>query len=391
MIDRPTYVTKLTAALRRSPITALLGPRQCGKTTLARVFAADRAATHFDLESQADLRRLQNPELMLGSLQGLIVLDEIQVKPELFNVLRVLVDRPDNPAQFLILGSASPDILKQVSESLAGRVEFVELSGFDLSETGAESVETLWLRGGFPRSFLATSEDDSLAWREGFIRTFLERDIPQLGITIPAAAMRRFWTMLAHYHGQTWNATELARSMGLSDKTVRSYLDILAGTFMVRQLQPWYENLGKRQVKAPKVYLRDSGLLHRLLDVPDRHSLLAHPHVGASWEGFAIEQVIRAVAPSEAFFWATHSGAELDLLFLQRGRRYAVEVKFNEVPTVTKSMRVALADLRLEHLWVVYPGQHAYPVDIQITVWPLHMVTQLPRQIREKGAEAEPS
>jgi len=311
----------------------------------------------------------------------LIVLDEIQVKPELFNVLRVLVDRPDHPARFLILGSASPDILKRVSESLAGRVEFVELSGFDLSETGAESVETLWLRGGFPRSFLATLEDDSLAWREGFIRTFLERDIPQLGITIPAAAMRRFWTMLAHYHGQTWNAAELARSMGLSDKTVRSYLDILTGTFMVRQLQPWYENLGKRQVKAPKIYLRDSGLLHRLLDVPDRHSLLAHPRVGASWEGFAIEQVVQAVAPSEAFFWATHGGAELDLLFLQRGRRYAVEVKFNEAPTVTKSMRVALADLRLEHLWVVYPGQHTYPVDKQITVWPLRMVTQLPEQI----------
>jgi hypothetical protein len=381
MIDRPAYLTKLTDAVRRSPVTALLGPRQCGKTTLARMFAADQPATYFDLESQPDQRRLQNPELMLGSLQGLAVLDEIQVMPELFNVLRVVVDRPNTPVRFLVLSSASPTIIKHVSETLAGRVEFIELAGFDLLEIGEGAVETLWLRGGFPRSFLAASEDDSLAWREGFIRTFLERDIPQLGITIPAAAMRRFWTMMAHYHGQTWNATELARSMGLSDKTVRSYLDILTGTFMVRQLQPWYENLGKRQVKAPKVYLRDAGLLHSLLGIPDRHSLLAHPRVGASWEGFAIEQVLQSVAPAEAFFWATHGGAELDLLFLQRGRRYAVEVKFSEAPTVTKSMRVALVDLRVEHLWVVYPGRHAYPVHEHITVWPLHMVTQLPAQI----------
>ena len=367
--------------VRRSPVTALLGPRQCGKTTLARVFAADRPATYFDLESQPDVRRLQNPELMLGSLDGLVVLDEIQVMPELFNVLRVLVDRPNNPARFLVLGSASPTIVKHVSETLAGRVEFIELAGFDLHELGETSVETLWLRGGFPRSVLADSEEDSLAWREGFIRTFLERDIPQLGITIPATAMRRFWTMLAHYHGQTWNATELARSMALSDKTVRSYLDILTGTFMVRQLQPWYENLGKRQVKAPKVYFRDSGLLHSLLSIPDRHTLLAHPRVGASWEGFAIEQVLQAVSPAEAYFWATHSGAELDLLFLQRGRRYAVEVKFSEAPTVTKSMRTALTDLQVAHLWVVYPGQHAYPVHEQITVWPLRLITRLPDQI----------
>lgn len=381
MIDRPAYLAKLEVAVRRSPVTALLGPRQCGKTTLARRFAADRAATYFDLESQPDRRRLQNAELMLGSLGGLVVLDEIQVMPELFNVLRVLVDRPDQSARFLVLGSASPAIVKQVSETLAGRIEFIELAGFDLRELGEALVETLWLRGGFPRSVLAESEADSLAWREGFIRTYLERDIPQLGITIPAAAMRRFWTMLAHYHGQTWNATEFARSMGLSDKTVRSYLDILTGTFMVRQLQPWYENLGKRQVKAPKVYFRDSGMLHSLLSVPDRHTLLAHPRVGASWEGFAIEQVLQVVVPAEAFFWATHGGAEVDLLFLRNGRRYAVEVKFNEAPTVTKSMRTALADLQVEHLWVVYPGQHAYPVHAQITVWPLRMITQLPEHI----------
>ena len=250
MIDRPFYLERLATALRRSPITALLGPRQCGKTTLARLLGESGEATYFDLESQPDLQRLQNPELLLGSLVGIVILDEIQVLPELFKVLRVLVDRPANQARFLILGSASPILVKQIAETLAGRVEFVELAGFDLRETGADAWRPLWVRGGFPRAFLADSEEDSMAWREGFIRTFLERDIPQLGITIPAAAMRRFWTMLAHYHGQIWNATELARSMGLTDKTVRSYLDILTGTFMVRQLQPWYYNTKKRLVKS---------------------------------------------------------------------------------------------------------------------------------------------
>ena len=248
MIDRPAYLEQLSTAMRRSPVTALLGPRQCGKTTLAKIFGEGKQATYFDLESQPDLRRLQNPELILTSLQGIVILDEIQVLPELFSVLRVLVDRPATQARFLILGSASPSLIRKVSETLAGRIEFIELSGFDLGEIGIDSWKKLWLRGGFPRSFLANSDEDSLAWREGFIRTFLERDIPQLGITVPATAMRRFWTMLAHYHGQTWNASELARSMGLSDKTVRSYVDILTGTYMIRQLQPWFENIGKRQV-----------------------------------------------------------------------------------------------------------------------------------------------
>lgn len=358
-------------------MTALLGPRQCGKTTLARVFAEDKQVTRFDLESQPDRQRLQNPELALGMLSGLVILDEIQLVPELFNVLRVLVDRPDSQTRFLVLGSASPDLVRNVSETLAGRVEFVELAGFDLRETGTAEWETLWLRGGFPRSFLADSDEDSVAWREGFIRTFLERDLPQLGIAIPAAAMRRFWTMLAHYHGQTWNASELARSMGLSDKTVRSYLDILTGAFLVRQLQPWHENLGKRQVKAPKVYLRDSGLLHSLLNLPDRSSLWMHPRVGASWEGFALEQVLRLVNPSEAFFWATHNGSEVDLFFVIRGRRYGIEIKFNEAPKVTRSMHVALQDLNLDHLWIIYPGQHSYPAHEKITVCPLQDVTRL--------------
>jgi len=378
MIERPFYLEQLTVAVKRSPVTALLGPRQCGKTTLARRLAQGKKATVFDLESQPDLRRLQNPELVLGALDGLVILDEIQVLPELFNVLRVLVDRPENPARFLVLGNASPALIKRASETLAGRVEFVELSGFDLAETGADTWERLWLRGGFPRSYLAESDEDSLAWREGFIRTFLERDIPQLGITIPAVALRRFWTMLAHYHGQTWNASELARAMGLSDKTVRSYLDILTGAFMVRQLQPWYENIGKRQVKAPKVYFRDTGLLHNLLGLPDKHALLGHPKVGASWEGFVLEQVLRAFRPAETYFWAVHGGAELDLFFLHRGRRLGVEVKFSEAPQVTPSMQRVLEQLHLDHLWVIYPGKHSYPVHERITVWPLRDVVALP-------------
>lgn len=381
MIERSAYLQQLTTAIRRSPVTALLGPRQVGKTTLARAFAQDKQATFFDLESQPDLRRLQNPELVLGSLTGLVVIDEIQVKPELFSVLRVLVDRPENRARFLILGSASPDIIKNVSETLAGRVEFVELGGFDLAEIGPENWETLWVRGGFPRSFLADSDEDSLAWREGFVRTFLERDIPQLGISIPPPATRRFWTMLAHYHGQTWNASALARAMGLSDKTVRSYLDILTGTFMVRQLQPWHTNIRKRQVKSPRIFLRDTGLLHSLLGLSDQYSLLAHPQVGPSWEGFVLEQVLQVIKPPQAYFWATHSGAELDLFFIYRGQRFGFEVKFSEAPKATRSMRIAIEDLNLHHLWIIYPGQHAYPIDDRLSVYPLQAVPRLADQI----------
>jgi len=377
MLTRQKYLQDLVTATRRSPITALLGPRQAGKTTLARLFTADRPVTFFDLESLPDQRRLQNPELVLGNLQGLVVLDEIQQMPELFSTLRVLVDRPDTQARFIILGSASPQLIRNVSESLAGRVEFLELNGFDLSETGSAAWQMHWLRGGFPRSFLAASEDDSLAWREGFIRTFLERDIPQLGITIPASAMRRFWSMLAHYHGQTWNASELSRAMGLSDKTVRSYLDILSGAFMVRQLQPWFENTSKRQARAPKIYLRDSGLLHSLLNIPDQHTLLGHPKVGASWEGYAIEQALSILRPNDAYFWSTHGAAELDLLFFANGKRFGIEVKFSEAPEVTRSIHIAMQDLGLEHLWVVYPGEQSYPVHERITVWPLMRIDDL--------------
>jgi predicted AAA+ superfamily ATPase len=372
MIDRPFYLRQLSDALKRSPVTALLGPRQCGKTTLAHRFAENRATIYFDLQSQPDLRRLQ----------GVVILDEIQEMPELFKVLRVLVDRPKNRSRFLVLGSASPDIIKKVSETLAGRVEFIELSGFDLQEVRFDLLEKLWLRGGFPRSFLTKTDEDSLTWREGFIRTFLNRDIPQLGITIPTVAMRRFWTMLAHYHGQTWNASELGRSMGLSDKTVRFYLDILSGTFMVRQLQPWYENIGKRQVKAPKIHIRDSGILHSLLNLTDLYSLSGHPRVGASWEGFALEQVLQIIRPAQAYFWATHSGAEIDLFFLHRGRRFGMEFKFNEAPKITKSMQMALTDLNLDHLWIVYPGKHQYSVSKKITACPLKDIVILAKQLR---------
>jgi uncharacterized protein len=371
MINRPAYLERLATAAKRSPVTALLGPRQCGKTTLARIFAQGQASSFFDLESQPDLARLQNPERMLGSLQGLVIIDEIQERPELFQVLRVLVDRPENLARFLILGSASPHMIKNASESLAGRIEFVELAGFDSLEIAAENLDRLWVRGGFPRSFLAASDENSAAWREGFIQTFLTRDIPQLGIAIPPTALRRFWTMLAHYHGQIWNASDLSRSMGLSDKTVRSYLDILTGTFMLRQLQPWFENIGKRQVKSPKIYFRDCGILHSLLGLPDFHTLNGHPRVGASWEGWALEEAMRIIHPPQAYFWACHSGAELDLFFLHRGQRYGMEFKYSEVPKISKSMRAALETLRLDHLWIVHPGNHSSPVEEKITIWPL--------------------
>lgn len=377
MINRPLYLNNLSSGISRSPVTALLGPRQCGKTTLARIFSSDKNAQYFDLESQTDINRLQNPEYVLGAANGLVVIDEIQVMPNLFNVLRVLVDRPESKARYIILGSASPHIIKNVSETLAGRIEFIEVNTFSVSEVGAELLEKLWIRGGFPRSFLAESEEDSIVWREGFIRTFLERDIPQLGISIPMIAMRRFWTMLANYHGGIWNASEFSRAMGISDKTVRNYLDILTGTYMIRQLQPWHENLQKRQVKAPKVFLRDSGLLHNLLNVPDFHTLLAHPKIGASWEGFCIEQILHEVNPSDAYFWATHSGAEIDLFFMHHGKRYGIEVKFNEAPKITKSLLVAINDLSLDHAWIVYPGNKEYQIHEKITIIPLKNIQML--------------
>ncbi len=370
MILRKDYTDAILKALGRSPITALLGPRQCGKTTLARHIAARFESTYFDLERPADSNKLNNPELMFDMLSGLVVIDEVQLRPELFAALRVIVDKPDNKCKFLILGSASPFIIKGVSETLAGRVEFIDLSGFNLGEIEKGDLVKLWDRGGFPRSFLADSDEDSFVWREGFVRTFLQRDIPEIGINIPAAAMMRFWTMLAHYSGQTWNSSEIAKSMGISDKTIRWYIDVLTETYMIRQLQPWYENIGKRQKKKPKIYLRDSGILHYLLQLPRIETVLGHPKAGASWEGFAIEQITQTLSLKDVYYWATHGGAEMDMVFTVNGKKYGVELKLNEAPRVTKSMNIAIADLNLEKVLVVYPGSDTYPLEKKITVCP---------------------
>jgi uncharacterized protein len=381
-IDRPSYRRQIDDSLTRFRVTALLGPRQCGKTTLARALAA-RPDAYFDLEDPLDLARLEAPRLTLGALTGLVVIDEIQRRPDLFPLLRVLADREGTPARFLILGSASLDLVKGVSESLAGRVGFVDLSGFDGTEVGFDRLDTLWVRGGFPESFLSDSDESSLHWRQQFIRTFLTRDIPQLGITIPSERLRRFWLMIAHYHGQTWNASEIAGSLGINYKTAQHYLDILTGSFMIRALPPWTENLGKRVRKAPRIYLRDSGLFHALQNIRSLSDLQAHPKLGASWEGLALEHVLRVlrVEPGEAFHWGTHGGAELDLLLVRGGRRWGFELKFADAPRTTKSMRAALDDLKLERLYVIYPGEKDYALDDRIHVVALRHVEELGRLV----------
>ena len=380
MVLRSHYLRKLEKAINRAPIVSILGPRQVGKTTLARQFVGERDAVFFDLELESDRLRLANPELVLGSARGIVVIDEIQVMPKLFQTLRVLVDRP-NSARYLILGSASPDIIRGASETLAGRVEFVELMGFGLEEIGAGEWRKLWLRGGFPRSFLAKSEEDSYSWRENFLRTFLERDLPQLGIFIPPVTLQRFWRMLAHYHGQYFNASGLARGMALSNKTIRSYLDILTGVMVMRQLQPWFVNIKKRQVRSPKVYIRDSGLLHALLLIRDEDVLLGHPIVGASWEGFVIEELHKLLRPYGSYFWATQAGAELDLFFTYHGRNFGVEVKFTEAPATTKSMHIVIDDLNLSHLWVIHPGPHTYPMTESISALSINDLLTLPKLV----------
>ena len=371
VINRRTDIELVRAALKRSRVVALTGPRQCGKTTLARQFVAARSLNYFDLEEPASLARLSEPDTALRPLRGLVVIDEVQHRPELFPILRVLADRKSLPARFLILGSASPDLLRQSSETLAGRLETVFLEGFRLADLGASAQGRHWLRGGFPLAFTARSEADSLTWRQQFIQTFLERDMPQLGVTIPSVTLRRFWSMVAHYHGQTWNAAELARALAVNQSTVRRYLDLMTGVFMVRQLLPWFENLGKRQVKAPKVYVRDSGLLHALLGIGNRRDLELHPKVGASWEGYAVEEILKALRPDEAYYWATHQGAELDLVLFKRGRRIGVECKRMDAPVLTPSMRIALADLKLDQLLVAYPGPARYALTEKIEVVPL--------------------
>jgi len=360
MLPRPTLLAELLAAVGRAPVVALLGPRQCGKTTLARQLVPANSANYFDLEDPISLARLDEPLTALGELDGMVVIDEVQRRPELFPLLRVLADRAETPAHFLILGSASPALLRQSSESLAGRVEIVEMEGFSLAEVGLEAISALWLRGGFPRSFLAGSDTDSMIWRRDFIRTLLESDLPQMGVRVPAATLQRFWAMLAHFHGQLWNGAELGRSLGVNQTTCRRYLDLLVGVFMVRLLQPWHTNLLKRQVKAPKLYFRDTGLLHQLLQIPDHDALLCHPRLGSSWEGFVIEQLLEAWRPEGAWFWATHGGAELDLLVMHRGQRIGVEIKRADAPRLTASMRQALADLELDRLLVITPGERCY-------------------------------
>jgi predicted AAA+ superfamily ATPase len=377
MIPRPEPIRQIETSFQIHPVTALLGPRQCGKTTLARLIAEQEPSTVFDLENPVDIQRLSAPMQTLKDLSGLVIIDEVQRKPELFELLRVLVDRSGQNARFLLLGSASPHLVKGVSESLAGRIGFVDLTGFQLWEVGVQHRDRLWIRGGLPIAFLADSEPDSIQWRESFIRTFLERDIPQLGITIAAETLRRFWTMVAHYHGRVWNAAEFARSLGTAENTARRYLDILAGAYMVRVLPPWFENLKKRQVKAPKIYIRDSGLVHSLLQVSTLADLQGHPKIGASWEGFALEHIIHVFRTRDAYFWATHAGAELDLMVTIAGKRHGFEFKYTDAPGRKRSMHIAIEDLDLEHLWVIYPGDQKYALDDKITAIPLEEIPQL--------------
>lgn len=379
MVDRTRHLAQVRGLLNSNPVVGLLGARQTGKTTLALDAIGDRPATRFDLESPHDVERLRDPMLALAPLRGLVVLDEVQRRPDLFPVLRVLADRPRTPARFLVLGSASGELLRQSSESLAGRIAYHELPGFALDEVGPLSTAAhlkLWRRGGLPRSFLAKSEAESMRWRDDFVRTFLERDLGALGVRVPATTLFRFWTMLAHYHAQLWNGAELARAFAMSETAVRHYLDVLSDTFMVRQLTPWHENLKKRQVRSPKVYLTDSGLLHALLGIDEQQQLERHPKVGASWEGFALEQVIArlGVRREQCFFWASHQGAELDLFVLHRGKRLGFEIKRTTVPRVTKSMRVVMGDLGLTRLDVVYEGKDTYPLDDRIRAVPLSRV-----------------
>ena len=374
-MDRLEFIRKIHGGFDVTPVVALLGPRQCGKTTLARAYIEESArnlpaSNYFDLEDPTDLGRLVDAKLGLSDLRGLVVIDEIQLRPDLFPLLRTLVDRADSPARFFILGSASRDLIRQGSETLAGRISFVEITPFSAREAGVNELDNLWVRGGFPLSFLAPAIDKSAAWRLAFIRTFLERDIPALGIQIPSTTIRRFWQMLVHYHGQTFNSSEIGRSLGVSDTTANRYLDILAGTFMVRRLQPWFENIGKRQVKRPKIYFRDSGILHSLLGTTTREDLLVHPKLGASWEGFALEETIRLHDADEedVYFWGVHQQAELDLLIVRGRERIGFEFKYGSSPRLTRSMTQTRDLLSLDCLTVVCPGDAVYPLGDGIQV-----------------------
>jgi hypothetical protein len=377
MMIRQDFLDKIEHAFKVTKVVAILGPRQCGKTTAAKQFIEKQPQfakqNFFDLENYRDRERLRDPLLSLSSLSNLIVIDEIQRAPNLFESLRVLVDDQELDQRYLILGSASRDLIAQSSETLAGRITYLELTPFMFDEI--HEMEKLWIRGGYPLSVLGATDEISVAWRKGYIKTFLERDIPELGINIPAEQLRRFWMMLAHYHGNMFNASELGRSLGLTHKTMKEYADILTGTFMIRQLQPWYENIGKRQVKTPKIYIRDSGIFHTLLGVNTHSELLNNPKLGSSWEGFAIEQILfhLDVQPEECYFWATHQQAELDLLIIKNGKRLGFEIKYSSAPKLTKSMQIAQNDLALDALTVVYPGEIEYPLTKEIHVKPLRL------------------
>ena len=375
-VARPSVLSAIKVALARRPVVVLTGPRQCGKTTLARELLSEASLNYFDLEDPASLARLDEPMTALRPLEGLVVIDEVQRRPELFPVLRVLADRRAKPARFLILGSASGDLLRQSSESLAGRMERIGIGGFSLREVGAQAVQTLWRRGGFPLSYLADSETDSLAWRKQFMQTLLERDFPQWGVRVPAAALLRFWTMLAHYHGQVWNAAEHARALGVSESTCRRYLDLLSDALMIRILQPWHANLRKRQVKSPKIYVRDSGLLHQLLGIASDKALLSHPRLGASWEGFVMEQVLLVEPHDQALYWATHQGAEMDLILRRGDRLLGVECKRADAPRMTPSLHIALGDLQLERVAVIYPGDKRYLLSDRVEAVPLEALAE---------------
>ncbi len=374
MISRDRLQQQIANALERSRVVALIGPRQCGKTTLARQFVPANSINYFDLEDPRAEARLSEPMSALEELTGLIVIDEVQRKPDLFPVLRVLADRVPLPARFLVLGSATLNWLQQSSESLAGRLEVIEMGGFGLNEVGSSALSTLWLRGGLPPSFLAASDGDSMVWRNQFVNAVVERDLPMLGVGAPAALLRRFWNMLAHYHGQTWNATEISTALQIGQKATRHYLDALEGVHMVRQLQPWFENLGKRQLKSPKIYIRDSGLYHALMAIGTEFELLNHPKSGASWEGYAMEEVIRALSLRQVYYWGTSGGAELDLFALHEGKRIGIEFKRVDAPRLTPSMRSALSDLKLDKLLVIYPGSLRYPIAERVEAVPLTLL-----------------
>jgi len=371
MLERTLLLQEVNAALERSRVVALIGPHQCGKTTLAREIILPGSSNYFDLENPVSLARLEEPMTALQGLRGTIVIDEIQRRPDLFPILRVLADREPLPARFLILGSASPVLLRQSSESLAGRITIITMSGFSLAEVGVENQNQHWVRGGFPRSFLADTDQTSVEWRKDFVATFLERDVPQFGVKIPSTSLFRFWSVLAHCHGQVWNAAEAARTLNINESTARRYIDLLQDLFMIRQLQPWHSNLGKRQVKSPKIYFRDTGLLHYLSGIKSEGELNLHPKLGASWEGYVIEEVIKSTRPDAVYFWATHGGAELDLLLIKDAKRIGIECKRMDAPKITPSMRTAITDLNLDKLVVVYPGAQPYSLAEGISVLPL--------------------